>query len=270
MFFTIIAVLIVAIGIYTITILSIDEFKMTKKIETNKEEEFNDVKTIEFVKDNTAYKYFLLIALCLACIYSSNISKAFLPLFKKVYYGNLNEMFLSIASIIIWIFELVAISHFAKNIFNIDLFSKRKNDTKKISLINTLFIFLLTFIPIMIISWLLGWNLKIVDDFGQKIENIKVVSVVSRYALYVLKILWATIIISLGQEGMEKIFKSKYRIPWGGIILMLTFGIVELIISDGKFKIMYFLFNLIFGIIYLLANKRFTISYFVSYILYIL
>lgn len=271
MFFVIMSILIVIVGVYAVVILAIDEFKKNKNNENLITEE-KDVaeKKIEIVKDKTIYKNIFLIGLCLVCIYSAKISNVFLPLFSKVYYGNLNQMFLAIATIIIWIFELVAVTHVSKNIFKIDLYSKRKNDTKNISLINTLWIFLLAFIPIMVISWLLGWNLKIVDDFGQKIENIKLISVVSRYVMNLLKILWATIIVSLAQEGMEKIIKTKVRIPWGGIILMLTFGVIELFIFEGKFKLMYFFFNLIFGIFYLLANKRFSVSYWVSYVLYIL
>lgn len=271
MFFVIMSILIVIVGVYTVVILAIDEFKNNKN---NKslitEEKENIEKKIEFVKDKSIYKNIILIGLCLICIYSAKISNVFLPLFSKVYFGNLNQMFLAIATIIIWIFELVAVTHVSKNIFKIDLYSKRKKDSEKISLINTLFIFLLVFIPIMVISWLLGWNLKIVDDFGQKIENINILSVVSRYAMNILKILWATIIISLAQEGMEKIIKTKIRIPWGGIILMLSFGVIELFLFEGKFKLMYFFFNLIFGIVYLLANKRFSVTFWVSYVLYIL
>lgn len=272
MFFTIGCVLLIILGIYSIVLVSIDEYKHNKEI---KKEEINIVEKSEnnkiiFKKDKAALNYLLLAMICLICIYTSNLSNLFLPIFSKVYYGNLNGMFLAVASIIIWVFELVGINYLAKNIFKIQLFSKKSKETESPNLMNILLIFLLAFIPIMIISYRLGWNLKIVDDFGKKIESIKVTSVVSQYAMYLVKILWATIIIRLVQEAMEKLVVTKIKIPWGGLFLMLTFGIIELIVLDGKFKLMYFIFNLIFGLFYLLSNKRFTTTYWVSYLLYLL
>lgn len=273
MLFTIICILFIIVGIYAVVLVATDEYRKNKKNSSNGTDfkSIDDgVKGIEIKKDKDAYKYFLLAFLSLACIYTSKLSNLFLPLFSKVYYGNLNGMFLAIATIIIWAFELVAVYYFAKNKFGIYLFSKKNKDVETPSLLKVLMTFLITFIPIMIISALLGWNLKIVDDFGQKIESIKVTSVISQYVQFLLKILWTTIIIVLVQEGMEKIVVTKAKIPWGGIVLMLTFGILELFLFDGKFKIMYLLFNLIFGVIYLLTNKSFSKTYWISYILYIL
>lgn len=273
MVFTIVCALFIIIGIYAVVLVAIDEYRKNKqsKLENDKLEKIeNEKNKVEFRKDKDAYKYFLLAAISLICIYTSKLSNLFLPLFSKVYYGNLNGMFLTVATIIIWSFELVAVYFLAKNKFNIYLFNKKGKDVEKPSLLNILITFLLTFIPILIISAMLDWNLKIVDDFGQKIESIKVTSVVSQYAQFLLKILWTTTIISLVQEGMERLIVTKIRIPWGGIVLMLTFGIIEVFVFDGKFKLMYLLFNLIFGLIYLLTNKNFTKTYWISYILYIL
>lgn len=272
MFFNISCVLLIVLGIYSIVLVSIDEYKHNKELkkEQVKDDEKNECNKIGFRKDKEAITYLLLAGLCLICIYTSKLSNLFLPIFSKVYYGNLNGMFLAVASILIWVFELVAINYLAKNIFKIKLFSKSNKETKSPNLLNILLIFLLAFIPIMIISYQLGWNLKIVDDFGKKIESIKVTSVISQYAMYLVKILWTTIIIRLVQEAMERIVVTKYKIPWGGIVLMLTFGIIELFFINEKFKLMYFAFNFIFGLFYLLSNKRFSTTYWVSYLLYLL
>ncbi len=273
MLFTIFCILLIIVGIYAVVIVSIDENKKNAQMKLEDEvlkEENSSTRKIEFKKDKDAIIYFALAALCIVFIYTSKLSNLFIPLFSKVYYGNLNGMFLAISTIIIWGFEIVAIRMLAKNKFKICLFSKKNKETKGPSLLNIFIIFLLTFIPIMVISGMLGWNLKIVDDFGQKIESIKITSVVSQYVESLFKILWTTIIIRLVQEGMEKIVVTKFVIPWGGIFLMLTFGILEIFLFEGKFKLMYLFFNLIFGIIYLLANRRFATTYWVSYLLYIL
>lgn len=281
--FNIICFLLIFFAVYTIVLVATNNYKMNKQaklkevnntINSNtsgvidiKEE---DNKIIEFKKDSSSVIYFILAIVCIGCIYSAKLSNLFLPLFSKVYYGNLNGLFLSITSIIIWIFEIFGIDLFCRKKLDYQPINDKDKNIPSISLLRIFIIFILTFIPILIISAMLGWELKIVDDFGEKIESVTLSVVASGYVASLFKMVLMILTIRFFQIGMSKIIKTKVELPWGGLLLMLTFGLIEFFVTGGKFAWMYLIFNLIFGIIYLVANKRFSTTYWVSYILYLL
>ena len=76
--------------------------------------------------------------------------------------------------------------------------------------------------------------------------------------------------IRLFQDGMEKIVITKYQIPWGGIFVMLTFGLYELLTYDHSFGIFYFFFPLIYGTIYLVSKRNVFITFLLSFFIYLL
>lgn len=78
---------------------------------------------------------------------------------------------------------------------------------------------------------------------------------------YIAESLLIILVIAFGQEFGEKQFKLNERIPSGGILLALTWGVTHIFlqgISGGIFTIF---FSLISGIIYVICRKNFKMSY---------
>lgn len=274
MILNVVCFLLIIVAIYAVVLVATDTHKNHRSLVLAKSEnETTDdipVKTIEFVKDKSAIKFLIMAFICLACIYSGELSKLFLPIFSKVYYGNLNKLFLGLAKMIIWGFEIFLICLFARRKFNYLSIDDRQRNIKPISLMRTFVIFLIAFIPIISICILLDWNLKIVNDIGEKVESVSISGVVAGYASSLFKIMLAVLIIRYANEAFSRLIKTKVELPWGGLFLMLTFGLIEFFVYKGEFAWFYLVFNLLFGIIYLLSNKRFSTTYWVSYVIYLL
>lgn len=83
----------------------------------------------------------------------------------------------------------------------------------------------------------------------------------AQYIYYAFESLLVMLIIAHGQEAMENRFYNTRYIPFGGIFLAATWGLVHILtqgISTGIFSVIQ---AMLFGSVYVILNKNHKISY---------
>ena len=291
---------------------------------------------MKFVKDKSSIKYWILAGICIICIYSSQISNLFEPIFDNIYYGNLVKLFTSVLSALIWFVEFIIIFFVCKKL-NINLFGgerktynkkvkknkiknknlsetnnslttknvnsvencennlisaskydfsveKRTNEDKnkynnhagtqygELPIWRVCLLFVACLLPMLVISAYLNFQIKLVYSLGIRVTSVGLVCNVSEILSYLFRILYMMLIIRCVQQAMEINFKfnKKVAIPWGGIFLFLTVGLIDFLVFPVDLNVFYLINTLWYGVIYLLADKKFSVAYILSYLIWLL
>lgn len=225
----------------------------------------------------TALLYLLFALAALASIYVVQLFRFTAPLFANVHQGDFTTIFYYGLNVAFWIPAIALLSHFIKKTTGYRVFHR---GTSELSLRRSLVIYAMVAVPIFIVSAVLGFELKVVFELGTKLNTVQVATNGVMYAHGAVKLLLAVMIIELVQEAFGKLVKLKFKyaeyIPWGGIVLALTFGLLEVLVTHhtpfipDTFSWLYFGFDLLYGIIYVAAKKNTFVTYFTSLILFIL
>ena len=220
-------------------------------------------------KDKKSIKYFLLSGILLICIYSNVIAKVFNPIFDNIYYGNLTKMFEAVISAIIWGVEIGIIAFVYKKL-NLQIFTDKEKKKAELQTWQIILLFIITLLPMLIISASIGWKVKIVYALGERVTLIGLLCNACEILAYAVRMVLMIMFIVSIQKGFETIFKTKYLIPYGAIFAFLTFGIIDFFLLTMDLRIFYLIVSLLYGIIYLVADRRFCITWILCYLIYLL
>ncbi len=170
---------------------------------------------------------------------------------------------------ITWLIVIFLILRYAKNKLDFDI---RNNQGRVkpigwiVSILVILFITIINCVDTGTVQ-----NLKIVREFG----NLGPLKFVFQHLYYLVEIGLVTLILVFGQIAMEKWFKkiagSKENIPYGGIVVGLTWGLVHwLTKSSWLMGVEGLALGFLFGSIYLLLSRDIRKTYVVLAIAFIL
>lgn len=221
------------------------------------------------VKDKGCIKYFCLAGVILLCLYSNALAQVFVPLFDNIYYGNLVNMFVGITSAVVWGVEAIIIAIICKK-FNINIFTDKEQKDKELPTWQVILLFVLTILPMFIISACLNFKLKIVYALGVKVTSMTLIGNVAELIAYATRMVLMVMFIACIQKGFEMIFKTKYIIPYGAIFAFLTFGLIDFFVLGVDLRAFYLIVSLLYGVIYLVANKKFAVTWVLCYLIYLL
>ena len=221
------------------------------------------------VKDKKCIKYFVLAGIVLLCLYSNVLADLFIPIFDDIYYGNLVDMFVAIVSAVIWGIE-VGLIIFACKKFGIELFTRKDKKGKELQTWQVILLFILTILPMLIISACINWKVKIVYALGVRVTTVGLACNVCEILSYAVRMVLMVIFIASVQKGFETIFKTKFIIPYGALLAFLTFGLIDFFAFAVDLRAFYLIASLLYGIIYLVADKRFGITWILCYLIYLL
>lgn len=221
------------------------------------------------VKDKKCVKYFVLAGIVLLCLYSNVLADLFIPIFDDIYYGNLVDMFVAIVSAVIWGIE-VGLIIFACKKFGIELFTRKDKKGKELQTWQVILLFILTILPMIIISACINWKVKIVYALGVRVTTVGLACNVCEILSYAVRMVLMVIFIASVQKGFEMIFKTKFIIPYGALLAFLTFGLIDFFAFAVDLRAFYLIASLLYGIIYLVADKRFGITWILCYLIYLL
>lgn len=233
---------------------------------------------MKFVKDKSSIKYWILAVVCVLCIYSSQISNLFEPIFDNVYYGNLVKLFTSLTNLFIWGIEFLIIFFVCKKL-KIDLFGNQKRKEKiaaggsdELPIWRVCLLFVATILPMIVISAYLNFTLKLVYLLGMRVTSVGLACNATEIVSNLMKILFMVLIIRCVQEAMEINFKfdKNIMIPWGAIFLFLTVGVIDCFLLPIDLRWFYFVCTFWYGIIYLLTDKKFLPTYILCYLIWLL
>lgn len=113
-------------------------------------------------------------------------------------------------------------------------------------------------IVISIVYTSITWN-----GFKPAIElsNNGIVKFIVQYIYYAVESLLILLIIAHGQMAFEKWFKNMNYIPFGALLLAMTWGIIHILTQGMATGIYACIQSLLFGSIYLILNKDIKYSY---------
>ena len=122
-------------------------------------------------------------------------------------------------------------------------------------------------IILCLVSTWIDWNgSKVLAEFHSRGPFL----FVFQYIYYLFEVMLVLLIIIFGQTAFEKWFKNN-KIPFGGILVALTWGLGHWLTKGSLFAGLYTAFGgFIFGSAYLLCNRNVKLSYVLLCIMFIL
>lgn len=186
---------------------------------------------------------------------------------EPVVYGGAMSQWSDMQIILHWVFTCilwcctsVGIIRLAKVKYGFDLFQKGT----KMAVWQWGVIVVLV-IGSLILSYI-SWNgSKVVKEFYANGP----VRFVFQYIYYVFEVVLVTLILVFGQKAFEKWF-HKNNIPYGGIIVAITWGIGHFFTKDFLTGILTMISGLAFGSVYLLVNRDIRKAYPIMWIMFVL
>lgn len=160
---------------------------------------------------------------------------------------------------VLWGSMVYILIRYAKNRFNFDIFNLDTRDNKPIILLTMI-------LAIMAI----GVTVFVNGGFKPLLEfkNLGVVKYLFQFVYYLFESALIVLSIAFGQKFGELTFKS-YKVPWGGIFLALTWGLIHILIQSFDTGLYTVFLSLVFGSIYITLRKNIKYSYILIALLFI-
>lgn len=181
-------------------------------------------------------------------------------LLEPILFGGVSSSdYTSLQRIIHWILTIICWGVIS---FSLIKCSKKKLDFDVIlaekTTRNGIIISILLTIACIVINAFDWGVLKVVAEFQSK----GFLLFLFQYVYYLFEVVLVVLILAFGQKFGEVLTGKIRLIPWGGIILCITWGAIH-ILSQGSLHvgIVVMTFSLIYGVIYLLLDRNFKYSY---------
>lgn len=166
----------------------------------------------------------------------------------------------------LWAIVIAAILIYTHKYYD---FPTKTNKTDKITLKE----WIVTFICLIVckIITFIDWHtLKVIGEFQGK----NVFEFGTQYLYYVFEVGLVLLIIIYAQKAIETLLKRKSSIPFGGIILAITWGAFHFVSRGAGFEIWNgistMVFSVLSGLMYLNLKRKYFYSYFFIAIGYLL
>ncbi|MCM1058095.1 MAG: hypothetical protein NC517_10875 [Firmicutes bacterium] len=161
---------------------------------------------------------------------------------------------------ILWGIASLCIIQFAKKKYDFDIFQKGT----KMAVWQWLLIVVII-IGSLIISYFDWHGSKVIKEFYAN----GLVKFIFQYIYYIFETILVMLILVFGQNAFEKWF-HKCNIPYGGIIVAITWGIAHFFTKDITTGIVTMISGLAFGSIYLLTNRDIRKTYPILWVMFVL
>lgn len=190
-----------------------------------------------------------------------------LLILEKMIIGKPTSEFQSINFIIHWIMTCIVwgivafmLVKYSKKNNSFDVFMYRdKPNTKQIAI--SLLLLLIT-TTVSLVSWK-GFKPYI------ELKRLGVNKFIFQYIYYIFEIMLVVLSIAFGQKAGEVRFNNS-KVPWGGIFLGLTWGLVHILTQSLSTGIIAAGSSIIYGILYNLLNKNIRYVYFIILLMFLL
>lgn len=224
-----------------------------------------------FVKDKSSIKYYMLAVVTLLCIYSSWISNLFEPLYDNIYYGNLVKLFISATNLFLWLIEFLSIVFVCKKL-KIQLFQSKEENKKEMPLWQLCLLFGLVVLPMLVISIYLNFKVKLIYSLGIRVTSVNLACNAVEIVSWIVRMMLVVLFIACIQRAFETNFKfnKKIVIPWGAIFCFLTIGLIDFFAFPVDLNWFYLVCSFYYGIIYLVANRKYLNSFVLCYLIWLL
>ena len=161
---------------------------------------------------------------------------------------------------ILWFITSFVLVRIAKKKLGFDIFSYK--DSISIQRLLTCFIVLAISITISIISWK---GFKVVKEFHYN----GWLKFIFQYTYYIFETGLFLLIIIFAQKAGEIWFK-KGNIPWGGLLVGLTWGLAHIFTKDLSTGLIAFIGGLLYGSVYIICKKNLLIAFPIILLMFVL
>ena len=162
-----------------------------------------------------------------------------------------------IIMVFMWAFFIGALLLFSRKYY---YFPVRGDKRDKISLKNWI-VTLVCFIGCKIITFIDWHTLKVVWEAQGK----TVFQFCAQYLYYMFEVMLVVLIIIYGQKAIETLLKKESSIPFGGIILAVTWGGFHFVSRGAGLEIWNgistMIFSVLSGVMYLQLNRKYLYGY---------
>ncbi|MFA7533960.1 MAG: hypothetical protein WCY46_06505 [Tissierellaceae bacterium] len=188
-------------------------------------------------------------------------------LLEPFIYGSTMKNWNTSQNIIHWIITCITwgivtfvIINYSKREYEFDIFEK-KEKMKAWQWIGVIVCIILS----LYISYQ-DWNgFKIIKEF----QNLGVLQFIFQYLYYLFETILFMLILVYGQKSFEIWFR-KENIPYGGIILALTWGLAHIFTKgDVRVGLLSGLLASAFGVVYLLVNRDIKKTFLILFIMFV-
>lgn len=186
---------------------------------------------------------------------------------EPIIYGAPINEWTDLQNVIHWVITCILwgtaswfITLYAKKKYNFDIFQKGNKMAVWQWLLITVFV-----IGSLIPSYF-DWNgSKVIKEFYANGP----VKFIFQYIYYIFETILVMLILVFGQNAFEKWF-HKQNIPYGGIIVAITWGIGHFFTKDILTGIVTIISGLAFGSVYLLTNRDIRKTYPILWLMFVL
>ena len=135
---------------------------------------------------------------------------------------------------------------------------------EKLTLVN--YLILLAVLAVSLVGSVLDWGgLKVVKEF----QGLGIPLFIFQYLYYVFEMALTFLVVAFGQKAGELFFKAK-RVPWGGILAGITWGLVHALTKGTpEAGLLGLLDGIAVGIGYLAAKRKAPSAYLVMFLSFI-
>lgn len=165
-----------------------------------------------------------------------------------------------ILTCILWGASAFGVITLARKKGDFDIFQKGE----KVELWKWIVIILIV-IGSLVVSYIDWKGFKVVKEFKANGP----LKFVFQYIYYIFEVLLVTLILVFSQKAFEEWFKNP-NIPYGGIIVALTWGIGHFFTKDFLTGIVTMISGLAFGSVYLLVNRDIKKAYVILWLIFVL
>lgn len=165
-----------------------------------------------------------------------------------------------ILTCIVWGMVAVILVKYVRKTYNFDIFLRGEK------MKNWQWLLVIFFVVCSLVISYIDWNgSKVIIEFYAN----GWLKFIFQYIYYVFETVLVMLILIFGQKAFELWF-HKTNIPYGGIILALTWGIAHFFTKDMMTGIMSMISGFAFGSVYLLTNRDIRKTYPLLFIMFVL
>ncbi len=184
------------------------------------------------------------------------------PLLDWVGYGAMRNFFNELFTGIFWVIEIIVMSVSYKKKLNQTIMSNKETKGQELPYKRIAMISVVTALCILVISAQIRFNVKPFYDLGEKFNGYELMNHIGIFIRNIIKCVWIVIMIKAMQSFFEQLgVKKADKMPYAGIILMLTVGVYDLIIGANNLAVTYLFLYVIYGWLYLLTDRSMMKTY---------
>ncbi len=218
-----------------------------------------------------AYVMLAAAGVTLGALFLSRLFWLFKPLLDMIYYGTLSEVLYFLALAIMFTVYVVFLHRFVKRHCGYGVLSRGKSE---VGTLCTLIIIAIGATTFFCISAGFGFKVKIEVEMGAGVTIATALTNIAVYVYYGLHLWLGLIAAALFQHAMGILVPTPRSIPWGAILLVTVFGLIELILelytTTHVYPLLYYGLTYVYATVYELSKRSFHLTFWACVVIMVL